>query len=209
MQQPSFAASQRKGTATGLPCAVNIFRGNELFVLKAISEAVCIETEAMWSGNCLWNSVWKSGYTRTCGWLEGESPSPSCPSCHVPLTIQLAVSVPSGYEIYDIGEVLVYWLNTDLMVSSCSVIICSVCVPYDIILINEVVSQKQKSRSEEEGTETTHGAVTEADVSLCFSHSSSAVEASACNTGERKKFFFWNILLYACWKPCGTQLNSF
>jgi hypothetical protein len=53
MQQPRLPASQMKSTATWLPCAVNHFRGNELFVPKAISEVGCLETEVTLSGNCL------------------------------------------------------------------------------------------------------------------------------------------------------------
>jgi hypothetical protein len=130
LRQLSHATAQSccfpmKSTATCLLCSVNLFRGNELFVPKAISVAGCLETEVMRSGNCLRNSVWKSGYTRTCGWMKEERPNPSC---HVPLSPQLAVSVPRGNTSFDIRVVLVYWLHTGLMVRSCTIIKCSVFV---------------------------------------------------------------------------------
>jgi glucose-6-phosphate-specific signal transduction histidine kinase len=115
-------------------------------VPKAISETGCLETEIMWSGMCMWNSVWKSGYTRTCGWLEEERPAPSC---HVPLSIQLAVSVrsvPRSDTAWDIRVVLLYWLHRDLTVRSYSTIIHSVYVLYVRCFNQRSNTQKQKRK---------------------------------------------------------------
>jgi hypothetical protein len=169
LRQLSHATAQsccfpKKSTATWLPCATNLFRGNELFVPKAISEAGCLETEVMRWGNCLWNSVWKSGYTRNCGWLEWERQNSSY---HVPLSIQLAVSLPRGNKSCDISEVLVYWLHRDLMVGSCSIIIYNVYVPLCTIWWFTQCSsvQKEKGRCEGEGTGIMH-AVTEVELTI-------------------------------------------
>jgi hypothetical protein len=154
-----------------VPWAVKLFRGKGLFVPKAISEAGCLETEVMWPGNCLRTSVWKIGYTRTCGWLEGER---QMPSCHVPLSTQLAVSLTRLNTACGVSESLVYWLHRDLMVRSCSIIIYNVYVTLCTIwCFNEWSSvSEQNCRSEGEGTRTRHE-VTEVefmflDVSCCI-----------------------------------------
>jgi hypothetical protein len=90
-------------------------------------------------------------------------------------SIQLAVSVrsvPRSNTACDIRVVLLYWLHRDLTVRSCSVLIYSVYVLYDVS-INEAVSQKPNSRSEEEATGTRRAVVTEVefmflDISWCF-----------------------------------------
>jgi hypothetical protein len=160
MQQPSLILSHTKSTVTWLPWAVNLFRGNEFFVPKAIWDVGYLETEFMWSGNCLWNSVWKRGYARTCGWLEGER---QMPSYHVPLSapkLHLAVSVPRGNTACDDSVVLVYWLHRDHMVRSCSTIIYNVHILY-IWYFNQWKSvTKQIGRSEGEGTGTRHADLT-------------------------------------------------
>jgi hypothetical protein len=109
---------------------------------------------------------------------------------HVHLTIQLAVSVlsvPSGNKACDISEVLVYWRHTDLMVRSCSIIICSVCIiwyhfnQWMECHKHKLVDLKRRERELYMEPLLKH--------SSCFWHPSSAVEASPCNTGERKILF--------------------
>jgi hypothetical protein len=97
------------------------------------------------------------------------------------------------------------------MVRSCSIIIFSVYVLCDVS-INEAVSQKQNTRSEEEGTGTRHAVVTELEFMF-----STFLGASVCNTGERKitLIYFDVILLLEYFsfvpvqKPAENLLNLF
>jgi hypothetical protein len=124
-------------------------------------------------------------------------------------SIQLAVSVrslPRCNTACGIRVGLLHWLHRDRTVRSCSIIIFSVYVLCDVS-INEAVSQKPNSRSEEEGTGTRHAVVTEVefmflDISWCFCMQYRWAESNSCLCWCNIAFGIFQFC--ACAKSCGA-----